>query len=126
MKIHARTFAAASTFMLALITSASAQNFGNFYAFGDSLTDCCVSGRFTNSNAPNWADQVPGLIGAMYSPSPLTNLAIGGAQSGGNNALPDAFGSGTGFLPQISRFQAQNVAISSRDVAGIWIGTNDI
>ncbi len=32
--------------------SANAAPFGNVYFFGDSLTDCCVFGRHTNSNRP--------------------------------------------------------------------------
>jgi len=110
-------------------TSANAQSFGNFYAFGDSLTDCCVTGRYTNSKAPNWADQVPLLIGASYAATLRNNVAIGGAQTGQDNATPGLqalFGAPTGFLPQVSRFEAEGLSITSRDIAGIWIGTNDI
>ena len=71
-------------------SSATAQGFGNFYAFGDSLTDCCNTpfARYTNyanGKSPNWADQVPLLIGASYTASPQSNFAIGGAQSGQHN-----------------------------------------
>ena len=102
---------------------------GNAYFFGDSLTDCCVFGRYTNGNAPNWADQLPPQIGASYTATKQNNLAIGGAQSGNNNAvaaLQTAFGAPTGFLPQVSRFIAQGTAVKPNDIAGIWIGTNDI
>lgn len=83
----------------------------------------------TNSKAPNWADQVPLLIGASYTPTLRNNLAIGGAQSGQDNATPALqalFGAPTEFLPQVSRFAAESIAITPRDIAGIWIGTNDI
>src|SRR5882757_4371070 len=123
----------AALFLTAVVsataTAANAQSFGSFYAFGDSLTDCCITGRYTNSKAPNWADQVPTLIGASYSANAQTNLAIGGAQSGQHNVVPPieaALGIPTGFLPQIARFQAEGINITSRDIAGIWIGTNDI
>lgn len=109
--------------------SANAAEFGAFYAFGDSLTDCCAFGRTTEGNAPNWADRLPSLIGATYTASPRTNFAVGGAQSGYTNVVPDndrAAGGGTGFLAQVGRFEAQGVAVTARDVAGVWIGTNDI
>jgi outer membrane lipase/esterase len=124
--LSAAFLAAASTIAS---TSADAQSFGNFYAFGDSLSDCCVTGRYTNSMAPNWADQVPLLIGASFTANLRNNVAIGGAQTGQDNAEPflqAAFGAPTGFLPQVSRFQAEGLSITSRDIAGIWIGTNDI
>lgn len=128
MKVYLKSILLAATFTAAT-TSSNAQSFGNFYAFGDSLTDCCVSGRTTNGKAPNWADQVPGLIGANYNPILRNNLSIGGAQSGQDNATPGlqaAFGAPTGFLPQVSRFAAEGIAITPQDIAGIWIGTNDI
>jgi outer membrane lipase/esterase len=118
----AATFASAAT-------SAKAQSFGNFYAFGDSLTDCCFLGRLTNSNAPNVADQVPLLIGASYTATTRNNLAISGAETGQGNAAPfveTLLGMPTGFLPQVSRFGAEGLTITSRDIASIWIGTNDI
>ncbi len=102
---------------------------GNAYFFGDSLTDCCVFGRYTNGNAPNWADQLPPQIGASYTATAQTNLAIGGAQSGNDNAsvpLQTTYGAQTGFLPQVSRFIAQGTTVKPNDIAGIWIGTNDI
>lgn len=105
------------------------QDFGKFYAFGDSLTDCCVFGRYTQDNTPNWADLLPPKIGASYSATPQTNLAIGGAQSGLRNAVPaleTAFGANTGLQAQLTRFEAQGANIRPDDIAGVWIGTNDI
>lgn len=110
-------------------SSTRAAEFGTFYAFGDSLTDCCNQGRSTDNNSPNWADRLPSLIGASYTASPQTNFAVSGAQAGYGNVSPAtdrAFGGSTGFLAQVGRFEAQNIAVTSRDVAGIWIGTNDI
>lgn len=109
--------------------SADAEPFGNAYFFGDSLTDCCAFGRTTNSNTPNWADLLPPLIGASYTATLRTNPAVGGAQSGANNVVPALdrdFGAPTGFLSQIGRFQAQGVTVGPNDIAGVWIGTNDI
>lgn len=115
--------------MLAGTAVANAQSFDNAYFFGDSLTDCCARQRFTNGQQPNWADQLPSLIGASYTATLGNNQAVGGAQSGQNNtslAFETGYGMATGFLPQVERFTAQDKAITSRDIAGIWIGVNDI
>ncbi len=109
--------------------AADAAPFGNAYFFGDSLTDCCVFGRYTNGNLPNWADQLAPQVGVSYTPNAQTNLAIGGAQSGYDNAtliLQSTYGAQTGFLAQLGRFGAEGVAVRPNDIAGIWIGTNDI
>lgn len=115
----------------AILFAASSANAadGNFYAFGDSLTDCCALGRTTDTNSPNWADRLPSLIGVNYTADSRSNFAVSGAQSGYANVVPatdQSFGAPTGFLAQVGRFEAQGVAVTSRDVAGIWIGTNDI
>lgn len=102
---------------------------GNFYAFGDSLTDCCAAGRSTDNGSANWADRLPSLIGTNYTADSRSNFAVSGAQSGYANVVPAtdrSFGAPTGFLAQVGRFEAQGVAVTSRDVAGVWIGTNDI
>ena len=107
---------------------------GNIYYFGDSLTDCCWTQRYTQGNQPNWADDLGPLVGATNSPTKSTNYAIGGAQSGDGNAnqgLADLIASNnggalSGFLPQVSRFTAAGVTVQANDFAGIWIGTNDI
>lgn len=103
--------------------------FGSAYFFGDSLTDCCNFGRFTNGGRPNWADEVAPMIGASYAATPQTDLAVGGAQSGYNNVVPayqQLYGAQTGFLAQVGRFGAQGVAVQPNDIAGVWIGVNDI
>lgn len=119
----------AATIMIAGVIPVKAQSFANAYFFGDSLTDCCAFGRTTNSKAPNLSDQLPPAIGASYTAMLRTNGAVSGAQSGTGNvvaALDGVFGAPTGFLPQVARFTAQGQAIGPRDIAGIWIGTNDI
>lgn len=126
------TLAAGTILMGAAITQAQAEtnSFGNAYFFGDSLTDCCGAGRSTTNNAPNWADQLPPAIGATYTATFDNNLAVGGAQTGFTAVSPineaAVGGVPSGFLSQVARFAARGGAISSRDIAGIWIGTNDI
>ena len=103
--------------------------FGHTYFFGDSLTDCCWTQRYTNSGTPNWADLLPPLIGASYTASKQTDLAVAGAAvatSGGNPTLAAELGIQTGFLAQVGRLGDEGVAIAPDDIAGIWIGTNDI
>ncbi|MFJ7441643.1 autotransporter domain-containing protein [Methylorubrum thiocyanatum] len=122
---------ASSMLMSAAAGHAQAQSFGSAYFFGDSLTDCCNEGRSTNLQlrTPNWADVLPSLIGANYTATALSNYAIGGAQSGVRNAVSAnelVRGFETGYLPQVQRFLAQHPTVSSRDIAGIWTGTNDI
>ena len=128
MKMTAKGLLLAGAVLLGS-ASANAAPFGSAYFFGDSLTDCCAFGRTTVNNTPNWADQLPPQIGASYTATLQNNLAIGGAQSGNLNAVPaldTSFGAQTGFLPQVGRFVAQGTAVGPNDIAGIWIGTNDI
>lgn len=40
--------------------------------------------------------------------------------------LQSTYGAQTGFLAQVGRFGAEGVAVRPNDIAGIWIGTNDI
>lgn len=100
---------------------------GNAYFFGASTTDCCNFGPY--GNGKNYSDQLPPLIGENYVASKQTNLAIGGAQSGYDNATPalqSAYGSNTGFLAQVARFTAQATTIGPNDLATVQIGDNDI
>jgi outer membrane lipase/esterase len=144
MSAMQKTFLARLTILLFLLTVAlvwairpgSAQvasayhpGFGNAYFFGDSLTDCCWTQRYTNSMAPNWADLLPPLIGASYTASKQTDLAVAGAAvatSGGNPTLAAELGIQTSFLAQVGRLGNEGVKIRPDDIAGIWIGTNDI
>jgi outer membrane lipase/esterase len=109
--------------------TAAHHEFGNAYFFGDSLTDCCWTQRYTNSGAPNWADMLPPLIGASYTASKQTDFAVAGAAvatSDGNPTLAAQLGISTSFLAQVGRFNADDISVNSNDIAGIWIGTNDI
>lgn len=102
--------------------------FGNAYFFGDSLTDCCWTQRYTNSGAPNWADLLPVQIGANFTASKQTNFAVAGAAvaTSANPTVAAELGIQTGFLAQIDRFQSLGITVKPDDVVGIWIGTNDI
>jgi len=125
------TFAVAWTIqpVSAQTTSFQHHGFGNAYFFGDSLTDCCWTQRYTNDGTPNWADLLPSLIGASYAASKQTDLAVAGAAvatSGGNPTLAAELGIQTGFLAQVGRLSEEGVTVSHNDIAAIWIGTNDI
>lgn len=92
---------------------AQAATLGDLYAFGDSLADCRFADRFKHGDTPTWVDLLPAQIGATYVPTPETNLAVGGAQSGPTNVSPSSdasFGSLTGFTSQIARFVASPLA----------------
>jgi len=113
------------------LKSAEAATFGDLYAFGDSLADCCTLGRFTQGDTPTWVDLLPSQIGASYSATPTYNFAAGGAQSGPTNAVPatdETLGYLSGFTSQIARFADTPNAgtIGADDIAVIWVGTNDI
>lgn len=106
-----------------------AEEVGRIVYFGDSLTDCCILGPFTDARAPNWSDRLPPLIGAEYAASPEQNRAIGGAQSDRRNVTPlfeRRTGERTGLLDQVARYLAEAPAIGADDLAAIWIGANDI
>lgn len=110
-------------------STAYAQNFENMYFLGDSLTDCCVLGPFTQNRTPNFTAELPGLIGAENFASASTNLAVGGAQSGIGNVAPPVdrlLGKTTGLLSQVAELTGSGLAFSPRDIVSIWIGTNDI
>ena len=124
--LFAGTIAAVS-----VASGAQAVTFGNLYAFGDSLADCCFLGRFTQGDTPTWVDLLPERIGATYVATPETNLAVGGAQSGPTNVVPStdvSFGFPTGYASQIARFVSSPAAstVGPTDIAAIWVGTNDI
>jgi outer membrane lipase/esterase len=128
-----KAMALASGFVL-LSFAAHAATVGDMYYFGDSLTDCCWTQRYTNNGLPNWADQLSAMVGATNTMSKTTNYAIGGAQSGTGNAntpianqiAANNNGALSGFLPQVGRFTASGAAVNANTFAGIWVGTNDI
>lgn len=114
-------------------TGAQAATFGDLYAFGDSLNDCCnnVQAPFTNGDE-TWLVELADAIGATYDEATTTtNYATGGAQSGDFNAIFDGSGSEpvyaeNGLQSQIDQFQLDAPEITSDDLAVIWVGTNDI
>ncbi|WP_137818348.1 autotransporter domain-containing protein [Pseudomonas sp. 2FG] len=113
------------TFSLAIFnTSVKADGYGDFYFLGDSLTDCCVLGRATQDNTPTWADQLPPLVGASYSPSTSSNYAVAGAQSGAGSIGSPIQNAGLQF--QTVSFLNSGTTLNSNDLVGLWIGTNDI
>ena len=74
-------------------------------------------------------DLLPPSSARADTASLQTNLAIGGAQSGGHNVFPalENFGAPSDFaLPDIGRFQARGVTGSRTTSRRGWIGTNDI
>jgi len=114
-----------------------------FYAFGDSLTDNGRVVRLTgilpnatstifrdgrSSNGPVWAEYLPSLIGAQFSPD--NDYAINGALSGHGgylniNPTQPTWHALPGFLDEVSEFISTNTRLSVNDVIGIWVGTND-
>lgn len=128
--------------------STEAAPFGQYYAFGDSLSDngrvlretgydgpAVVGQQFFNapgiyqggrwSNAPNFTEVVPSLIGVPYVPS--NGFAIGGAQSvhqDPNPLLSPTFA--WGLPDQIDTFASRVGRFASNDLINLWIGYNDI
>ncbi|SEA13198.1 SGNH/GDSL hydrolase family protein [Rubrimonas cliftonensis] len=121
---------AAAALLAASAAPAAAAPVGAVYAFGDSLNDCCFIGPFTNG-PETWLPAFAAAVGADY-PTPETaarDYAVGGAQSGPINVIPDTdagFGFDTGFTSQLDRFEADAPAVGADDLAVIWVGTNDI
>lgn len=144
------------TIIASNIAATAAHANGNFYALGDSLSDNgnllrdfgengaigaepaiiallesqaaqgYAGGRATNG--PTWAEYLPGLVG--LSSETEDNYAYGGATTGVAGLVDEAFltntGAATGFLTQISQLQANVPRLSSDDVIGVRIGTNDV
>ncbi|KVD90457.1 autotransporter outer membrane beta-barrel domain-containing protein [Burkholderia sp. ABCPW 14] len=144
MKIHSKKTrpigAIALGIALAMPAAASARE---FYALGDSLTDNGRVVRLTgilpnatstifrngrSSNGPVWAEYLPDLIGARFSPD--DDYAINGALSGHGGYLNIIAARPTwrtlpGFVDQVDQLIAAHPRLRSDDVVGIWIGTND-
>lgn len=144
MKIHAKKALAFGAIAigsaLAMPEAASAYE---FYALGDSLTDNGRVVRLTgilpnatstifrngrSSNGPVWAEYLPSLIGARFSPD--DDYAINGALSGHGGylniiAARPAWRTLPGFVDQVDQLIAAHPRLQHDDVVGIWIGTND-
>lgn len=128
--------------------SADAVTYGQYYVFGDSLSDngrvlretgyngpAVIGSQFFNapgiyeggrwSNAPNFTELVPSLIGVPYVPS--NDFAVGGAQSvhqDPNSLISPAFA--WGLPDQISTFSSRVGQFASNDLINLWIGYNDL
>ena len=128
--------------------SVDAAPFGQYYGFGDSLTDTgrvlretgydapAIIGRQVFnapgiyeggrwSNAPNYFEIVPSLIGVPTAPQ--NSFAVGGAQSirqAPNPVLSPAFA--WGLPDQIDTFAARVGQFASNDLITVWIGYNDL
>lgn len=128
--------------------SADAAPFGQYYGFGDSLTDTGRVFRETGydapgtfgaqlfnapgiyeggrwSNAPNYFEVVPSLIGVPTAPQ--NSFAIGGAQSirqAPNPLLSPTFA--WGLPDQIDTFAARVGQFAPNDLINVWIGYNDL
>ena len=128
--------------------SADAAPYGQYYGFGDSLSDTgrvlretgydapgtfgaqlfggpglYESGRW--SNAPNYFEVVPDLIGVPNRPQ--NSFAVGGAQSirqDPNPQLSPAFP--WGLPDQIDTFAARVGRFAPNDLINVWIGYNDL
>lgn len=123
--------------------------YSNYYSFGDSLSDTGRVLRETGfdgpaviatvfqgpgiyqphagiySNAPNFLQVLPGLVGLPYVAS--NNYGIGYATSG--DQPPFALTSPTyplGFKNQIDQFLARGGSFGPRDIINVWFGFNDI
>jgi outer membrane lipase/esterase len=123
---------------------------GNFYVFGDSLSDNGNIPKLIGvnyppppyyenhfSNGPVWAEYFPELTGLGFKPS--NDYAVGGAFAGPINVLgftvnnlenlPAPIGAGfatplPSFLQEVQSFQATGTHFGSSDVVGVWVGAN--
>lgn len=110
--------------------------FTGITGFGDSYADTgsapggafrllgfpCPAGPPTNptcrfSNGTNFVDSLQ----SNYNLPPLTNYAIGGAQTGNTNVIPGL----PGFAQEVATFVASGRTFGSRDLIALSIGGND-
>src|SRR5947208_5111652 len=110
--------------------------FTSITGFGDSYADTgsapggafrllgfpCPPGPATNptcrfSQGTNFVDSLQ----SIYNLAPLTNYAIGGAQTGNTNVIPGL----PGFAQEVATFVASGRRFGSRDLVALSIGGND-
>ena len=110
--------------------------FTGITGFGDSYADTgsapggafrllgfpCPAGPPTNptcqfSQGTNFVDSLQ----SIYNLAPLTNYAIGGAQTGNTNVIPGL----PGFSQEVAAFVASGHRFGSRDLIALSIGGND-
>lgn len=128
--------------------SVDAAPYGQYYGFGDSLTDTGRVLRETGydapgtlgaqlfdapgvyeggrwSNAPNYFEVVPSLIGVPTAPQ--NSFAVGGAQSVHQDPSPLLSPTFSWGLPdQIDTFAARVGRFAPDDLINVWIGYNDL
>jgi uncharacterized protein YhjY with autotransporter beta-barrel domain/phospholipase/lecithinase/hemolysin len=130
--------AIAATLLACSAVPALAQGtrFTSITGFGDSYADTgsgpggafrllgfpCPAGPPTNptchfSQGTNFVDSLQ----SIYNLPPLTNYAIGGAQTGNTNVIPGL----PGFAQEVATFVASGKRFSSTDLLAISIGGND-
>ena len=147
MNVTIKGFVLAGAVLLGSL-SAEAAPFGQYYAFGDSLSDngrvlretgydapavvgplifnapgIYQGGRW--SNAPNFTEVVPSLIGVPSVPA--NSFAVGGAVSVHQDPSPllsPAFA--WGLPDQIDTFASRVGRFASNDLINLWIGYNDL
>ena len=128
--------------------SVDAAPYGQYYGFGDSLSDTGRVLRETGydapgtfgaqlfggpglyeggrwSNAPNYFEVVPDLIGVPNRPQ--NSFAVGGAQSVRQDPSPQLSPAFSWGLPdQIDTFAARVGRFAPNDLINVWIGYNDL
>lgn len=129
--------AAATAVLMAVAAPAAAQTkFTSITGFGDSYADTgsapggafrllgfpCPAGPPTNptchfSQGTNFVDSLQ----TTYNLAPLTNYAIGGAQTGNTNVIPGL----PGFADEVATFVASGKRFSPSDLIALSIGGND-
>ncbi|MBD2514166.1 SGNH/GDSL hydrolase family protein [Nostoc sp. FACHB-973] len=132
-QVLAAGFVLSSFFVLPL--KASAANFSQIYAFGDSLVDTGNTYNFIKtatgvefppsppyfdghfSNGPIWVEGLSSALGITQ-----TNLAFGGATTGTLNTVN---GNLPGLAQQIQGFTTTNPQADSKALYVIWAGAND-
>ncbi|MBD2410037.1 PEP-CTERM domain protein [Nostoc calcicola FACHB-389] len=132
-QVLAAGFVLSSFFVLPL--KASAANFSQIYAFGDSLVDTGNAYNFIKtttgvefppsppyfdghfSNGPIWVEGLSSALGITQ-----TNFAFGGATTGTLNTVN---GNLPGLAQQIQGFTTANSQADSKALYVIWAGAND-
>lgn len=144
-----RVLSVACAATIAIVTPdiANAQSFGNYYSFGDSLSDNGRTLRETGhdptisvgtmfggpgfyeegrwSNKLNFTEILPRLVGASYTAD--HGFAIGGSRSVHLPPNPNLSPNFAWGLPdQIDQFEARFGRFGSHDLINLWIGYNDL
>jgi len=130
-------WAAAFAIGLCLASGPAAAQFGQFYFFGDSLTDAGSfkpvlppgTGKFTTNPGPIWAEVLAQRYGSTATPANQggNDYAEGGArvtQLPGFPASPPT-GTATPVSVQVQQFLAKG-AVDPHALYSVWAGANDL